>query len=103
MTDMGPTDTISLDLSEDLRKSSIIDYREATNNTSDILKHWGGIICADFERNNPEFQPLTNAIKSTKVVTALNHVGTAFISPRSDDIELNRNDQHLSTLVEIER
>ena len=60
MTDMFPKNSISLDLHEDIEIESIIDSRAETNYTSDILNHRGGIILADFERKNIDFQPLTN-------------------------------------------
>lgn len=102
-TDMGPTNAISLALREAIKSASIIDSRATSNDPSDILNLWGGIIRADFEHNNPDFQTLTNACNSTQVVTALNQISTAFSSLQRDNIELNRNVQHLSTLVEMER
>ena len=80
MTDQGPTYEISLDLHRDIKKEPIIDYRASTNYYSDILNHWGGIICANFERNKPDFQPLQNYSNNTQVVKALNHIGTVFSS-----------------------
>ena len=52
-TDMGPTNTTILDLREAIKSASIIDSCASTNDPSDILNHWGGIICADFERDYP--------------------------------------------------
>ena len=85
-----------------MQVSSIIDSHAATNDNSDILNHWGGIIRADFERNNPDFQPLTNSINSTQVVKVINQIGTEFSSLHRDSIELNRCVQHISKLVEMD-
>ena len=76
MTDMGLTNEISLAHCKAIKSASIIYYRAETNDPSDILNHWGVIICADFERRNPDFQPLPNSRNSTKVVTALIHIVT---------------------------
>ena len=80
MNNMGPTNEISLALCEATKTASIIDDLAATNYPYDILNHWRGIICADFERNNPDFQPLTNSINSTQVVKVMNQIGTEFSS-----------------------
>ena len=81
--------------------ASIIDSCVATNDPSDILNHWGGIICADFERDYPSFQTLINSSNSTQVVIVINHIGIAFSSLQRDNIELNRNIHNLSTYVEM--
>ena len=86
MTDMGPKNSIILDLREAIKSASIIDYRSSTNDPSDIMNHWGGIIYADFEWNNPYFKPLTNVRNSTQFVMALNHIGKAFSSLQYDYI-----------------
>ena len=99
MTYMGPTNAIGLALREAIKSASIIDSHAAINYPSDILSNWGVIIRADFERKNPDFQLLTNARNSTQAVTVLNHIGTAFSSLQRENIELNINAQHLSTLV----
>ena len=85
-----------------MQVSSIIDSHAATNDNSDILNHWGVIIRADFERNNPDFQHLKNGRNISKVITALNHIGTAFSSLQNDNIELNRSFNRISTLIEME-
>ena len=47
-TDTAPTNVISLALREDIKSASIIDSHAATNDTYDILNHWGGIIHDEF-------------------------------------------------------
>ena len=102
MTSMVPTNIISLEVRNTTKTASSIDSHAETNDPSDILNHWGGIIRADFEQNNPDFQPLINAINITQVLVAINHIGTEFSSLHRDSIELNRCVQHISKLVEMD-
>ena len=103
MNDMGPTNSTSLAIREAIKTDSIIDSLASINDPYGRLNHWVLIICSDFERNNQDFQQLKNVSNSTQFVTAPNHIVTEFSSLQYDNIELNRNIQNLSTLVEMYR
>ena len=56
------------------------------------MNHWGGIICADFERNKLDFQPIHNYSNNTQVVMDLNHIGTALSSIQRVKTQYKRHD-----------
>ena len=76
ITDLGYMNAASFALRNAFQNSKTVDPR-AENDPLATLKLWGNIIRADFQTNNPDFQPLTNTTNSIQVVNSINQIGSS--------------------------
>ena len=72
-------------------------YKCSTDIAIGSMREWGKLICSDFEKNNPDFHPLTNTSNSVQVVATLNNIGTSVAQLQWANLELHKD---IATLIQ---